>query len=188
MGRVHQEDFCQALGVTPEQKYTSERGPNFRTSFDLLRKVARVPAPALLALMDAAIFNVIIGNADAHGKNFSRLYASSGLRLVPPYDLPCTSFYSEVHASLAMRMGGVNRLEEFTPESLPGFAAQVELGEPYVCLRAQALAKLAGPAIVRAADGFAANGFGTETIRAIGRHVVDRRRRLLDVIAATTRI
>ena len=128
--RIHQEDFCQALGITPEHKYAAERGPNFRSSFALLRAAARVPASAVLALADAALFNVIIGNADAHGKNFSLLYADDGVRLAPLYDLLSTSFYPEVHANMAMRMGGVSRLEDFTPETLGGFAGQVGISAP----------------------------------------------------------
>lgn len=67
--RIHQEDFCQALGVPPETKYASEGGPAFKDCFALLRRVAARPAVDVLKLLDAVIFNVIAGNADAHGKN-----------------------------------------------------------------------------------------------------------------------
>jgi serine/threonine-protein kinase HipA len=66
--RIHQEDFCQALGVPPEIKYASEGGPTFKECFALLRRVAVRPAVDVLRLLDAVIFNVIAGNADAHGK------------------------------------------------------------------------------------------------------------------------
>jgi len=69
--RLHQEDFCQALGIPPERKYAAEDGPTFKACFDLLRRATTVPALAVLSLLDAAIFNLIAGNADAHGKNFS---------------------------------------------------------------------------------------------------------------------
>ncbi|MFN3229325.1 MAG: type II toxin-antitoxin system HipA family toxin [Asticcacaulis sp.] len=72
--RLHQEDFCQAMGIPPEHKYAAEDSPTFRTSFELLRRVATRPAIETLKLLDAAIFNLIVGNADAHGKNFSLLY------------------------------------------------------------------------------------------------------------------
>ena len=71
--RIHQEDFCQALGVPPETKYASEGGPTFKDCFELLRRVAARPAGDVLKLLDAVIFNLIAGNADAHGKNFSIL-------------------------------------------------------------------------------------------------------------------
>jgi serine/threonine-protein kinase HipA len=42
--RLHQEDFCQALGIAPERKYASEGGPNFRSSFDLVRRICARPS------------------------------------------------------------------------------------------------------------------------------------------------
>ena len=69
--RLHQEDFAQALGVPSNRKYAAEGGPTFRDSFVLLRIAATRPAREVLKLADAAIFNLIIGNADAHAKNFS---------------------------------------------------------------------------------------------------------------------
>ena len=76
--RVHQEDFCQALGIPPEIKYASEGGPGLKDCFALVRRVAARPAVDVLKLLDAVIFNVIAGNADAHGKNFSILYDGDG--------------------------------------------------------------------------------------------------------------
>lgn len=180
--RIHQEDFCQALGVTPEHKYAAERGPNFRSSFALLRAAARVPAPAVLALADAALFNVLIGNADAHGKNFSLLHADDGVRLAPLYDLLSTSFYPEVHPNMAMRMGGASRLEEFTPETLGGFAAQVGIGAPYLRRRAIDLATRAEGAIARAAASLVGDGFDSESLHAVADHVLDRSRRFLEAV------
>ncbi|HEY1215781.1 MAG TPA: type II toxin-antitoxin system HipA family toxin, partial [Bryobacteraceae bacterium] len=103
--RLHQEDFCQALGIAPECKYASEGGPIFRDCFELVRRATRVPAPALLRLVDAAIFNVLVGNADAHGKNYSFRYGAAGIDLAPLYDLMCTAAYPEIHSKLAMKIG-----------------------------------------------------------------------------------
>lgn len=80
--RIHQEDFCQALGVPPEIKYASEGGPTFKNCFRLLRSVAARPAVDVLKLLDAVIFNGIAGNADAHGKNLSILYDGEGILAV----------------------------------------------------------------------------------------------------------
>ena len=79
--RLHQEDACQALGVPPERKYAAEGGPAFRDLFALTRGYVRVPASAVLNLADVAIFNLVIGNADAHGKNFSFVLDDRGPRL-----------------------------------------------------------------------------------------------------------
>lgn len=180
--RLHQEDFCQALGIMPEHKYAAEQGPNFPDSFDLLRRVTRVPARAILSLVDAALFNLIIGKADAHGKNFSLLYAPDGLRLAPLYDLLSTSFYPEVHARMAMRMGGAARLEDVTPRTLAEFAAQAGVAAPYVRRRSLDLARRVGPATAQVATRLAAEGYATEAIGEIAAHVRKRAEDFLAVV------
>ena len=149
--RLHQEDFCQALGIPPEQKYALEGGPTFKRSFKLLREAATLPAVAVLALLDAAIFNVIAGNADAHGKNFSLLYQSGTVSLAPLYDLLCTVAYPDLSPRFAMRIGRSATLEEIGPETWPAFARDAELAVPYVRRRVTHLADAAIAAIDSAA-------------------------------------
>ena len=103
--RVHQEDFCQALAFAPERKYASEGGPTLNDCFALLRRVAVRPAVDVLKLLDAVIFNLIVGNADAHGKNFSILHDETGPRLAPLYDLLATVAYPE----LSLQIGHEDR-------------------------------------------------------------------------------
>ena len=144
--RLHQEDFCQALCIPPERKYAAEGGPIFRDCFGLVKQACTPPAPATLGLVDAAIFNVLVGNADAHGKNYSLLYQSNGIVLAPLYDLMCTAAYPEVHAKLAMQVGKRARLEEFTPDTWDDFANEVEVGAP---LRPAPRAAVRGPGVGR---------------------------------------
>ena len=103
--RIHQEDFCQALGIPPELKYQQEGGPNLKKCFALVRAVSAVPGPDVLRLFDAVVFNFLIGNSDAHGKNFSFLYDGSAVRLAPLYDLVCTRAYPHVAEEMAMKIG-----------------------------------------------------------------------------------
>jgi serine/threonine-protein kinase HipA len=130
--RIHQEDFCQALGVPPETKYASEGGPTFKDSFALLRRVAAQPAVDVLRLLDAAIFNVIAGNADAHGKNFSILYDTAGPRLAPLYDLLSTVAYSDLSPKFAMKIGKRATLAELDAKGWAEFAADAGLGIPLI--------------------------------------------------------
>ncbi len=116
--RLHQEDFCQALGTRSEQKYQAEGGPSLKDCFALLRQASAAPVVDLRLLLDAVIFNVLIGNHDAHGKNFSLLYDRYGGRLaaalLPPkkamlapfYDLIATAVYPELSSKMAMKIGG----------------------------------------------------------------------------------
>ncbi|MBX5160383.1 type II toxin-antitoxin system HipA family toxin [Rhizobium sp. NZLR8] len=128
--RIHQEDFCQALGVPPETKYASEGGPTFKDCFELLRRISARPAVDVLKLLDAAIFNLIAGNADAHGKNFSILYDSQGPRLAKLYDLLSTVIYPELSPKLAMRIGKRATLAEMDAEGWQVFAREAGVGTP----------------------------------------------------------
>jgi serine/threonine-protein kinase HipA len=151
--RLHQEDFAQALGVPSHRKYASEGGPIFPDCFALLRRAATRPARDILKLLDAAIFNLIIGNADAHAKNFSLLHSSGGaIMLAPLYDLLSTVIYPNLHVKLAMKIGGKAVLEDIEPRHWERFAADAQLGAPYVRTRVGQLCN----AVIAAIDsGFA---------------------------------
>ncbi len=139
--RLHQEDFAQALGVPSNRKYAAEGGPTFRDSFALLRSAATRPAREVLKLADAAIFNLIIGNADAHAKNYSLLRRENGeVVLAPLYDLVATHMWKELSPKLAMRFGRAATLEEFDRESVARFADEAGLGAPYIRRRVSDLA------------------------------------------------
>lgn len=130
--RIHQEDFCQALGIPPETKYASEGGPTFKDCFELLRRIAERPAVDVLKLLDAVIFNAIAGNADAHGKNFSILYSDEGPRLAPLYDLLATVAYPELSPKFAMKIGKRSTLAELDARGWGAFAADAGLGLPLI--------------------------------------------------------
>ena len=130
--RIHQEDFCQALAVPPENKYASEGGPTFKDSFDLLRRIAARPAIDVLKLLDAVIFNAIVGNADAHAKNFSILYSDDGPRLAPLYDLLATVAYPELSPKFAMKIGKRANLAELDEKGWATFADDAGLGMPLI--------------------------------------------------------
>src|SRR6266568_1872886 len=104
--RLHQEDFCQALGVIPEMKYEQEGGPNFQDCFSLVEEWSDEPILDTLSLLRWALFNFLIGNADSHAKNLSFLYADGTVRLAPFYDLLSTAVYERVSNKFAMKMGG----------------------------------------------------------------------------------
>lgn len=114
--RLHQEDFCQALGLVPEIKYESEGGPALEDCFKLLDEEIKSGAMAganKLYLLKAAILNYLIGNGDAHGKNFSVLYQNKGEVLAPLYDLMCTVIYTDAYKSkMAMKIGSKYKFNE----------------------------------------------------------------------------
>lgn len=123
--RLHQEDFCQALGILPEEKYESEGGPSLSRCFALLKERSASPAADHRALILWAVFNQLIGNADAHAKNLAILYSPAGPRLAPFYDLLCTRVYSDLSDRLAMRIGGENRPAWIQPRHWERFSVDV---------------------------------------------------------------
>lgn len=144
--RLHQEDFAQALAVPSNRKYAAEGGPTFLDSFALLRSAATRPAREVLKLTDAAIFNLIVGNADAHAKNYSLLRLQTGeVVLAPLYDLVATHIWKELSPRLAMRFGRAATIEELGKDNLERFAEDAGLPVPFVKRRlfqvAEALTK-----------------------------------------------
>lgn len=129
--REHQEDFCQALGVVPENKYQNEGGPSLKQCFDLLRAISSVPVLDLRSLLDAVIFNYLVGNHDAHGKNFSILYGRQ-TRLAPLYDVVSTAVYPELSTKMAMKLGGEYASRKVAARHFDAFAEEAALGKPMV--------------------------------------------------------
>ena len=110
--RLHQEDFCQALSVPPETKYQNEGGPGLADAFALLRSTTRPSAVQVLKLLDAVAFNALVGNHDAHAKNFSLLHTAQGTVLAPLYDLLCTAVYPRLTDKMAMKIGSKYKFSE----------------------------------------------------------------------------
>ncbi len=109
-GRVHQEDFCQALGLLPAVKYEKEGGPAVADCAELIRRHCSAPARDITMFLDALLFNFAIANYDAHAKNYSLLLDGPGsIRLAPFYDLISTVVFQGTDRKLAMRYGGENR-------------------------------------------------------------------------------
>ena len=106
--RLHQEDVCQALGVSPHRKYQNEGGPGPEDIVSLLIRESNEPETDVAAFLDALALNWVIGGTDAHAKNYSLLLSAGSVRLAPLYDLisilpyPRSVPYRE--AKLAMRV------------------------------------------------------------------------------------
>jgi serine/threonine-protein kinase HipA len=128
--RVHQEDFCQSLGFPPERKYQQEGGPLLRDCIDLLREWSTIAALDIRDFLDGLIFNMLIGNADAHAKNYSILYRGTERRLAPFYDLVCTLAWPELSKTPAMKIGKSDSIERITPAHWQKMAQESRVGWP----------------------------------------------------------
>lgn len=148
--RLHQEDFCQALGRQPEQKYQSDGGPIVREVARLIREGwSSMPARDVLAFIDLVVFNAMIGNADAHGKNYSMLYDGRTRRLAPGYDLVSTVYWPALASSPAMKIGGSDSINSILSGHWRRFAE--ETGVSAAALR-QRIARLCDAAIAQTSE------------------------------------
>jgi serine/threonine-protein kinase HipA len=140
--RLHQEDFCQALGIVSEKKYQADGGPSLAQCFELLKKHSSLPVVDINLLLNIVIFNFLIGNNDAHGKNFSFLYTQAGIRLSPFYDLISTRIYPGLQNEMAMKIGDAYAPEYVTLKNWQEFAKSCELSMALVVGRLQSLTNL----------------------------------------------
>ena len=105
--RLHQEDFCQSLGYSFNNKYENDQGPSFADCYRLVRDSSSEPVTDTDNLLRWLIFNYIVGNSDNHAKNLAFLYNENGdIRQAPFYDLVCTRAIEQTNAELAFSIGG----------------------------------------------------------------------------------
>jgi len=147
--RLHQEDFCQALGHPPDRKYQQEGGPTAKECIGLLREWSTAPVLDIPVFLDALCFNLLIGNADAHGKNYSMIYASGKRYMAPLYDLVSTIAWPELSTRLAMNIGYGKAVNDLNPSNFKLLAEEGGLGWPMVKER---VADLAGRALTTVSE------------------------------------
>ena len=128
--RFHQEDYCQALGILPENKYPENGGPAAIDIVRALGQTGRFAADNLNRFTAMLFFNYLIGAPDAHAKNYSLLLADHGdMRLAPLYDVASALPYLQPHEKqrVAMSIGGENRLGFVGYEAIERFSAACDL-------------------------------------------------------------
>ena len=176
--RLHQEDFCQALGVVPELKYQNEGGPDLAQCFALVRRATRPGAPEVLRLLDYVIFNALIGNQDAHAKNFSLLYSGKAPVLAPMYDTLSTAVYPTLTQKMAMKIGSKYVFSEVQARHWEQFAEEVGFTRALAKRRILELAKSL-PSTARTLQSAPERGFA-------GNAVVERINALIEQRCALT--
>jgi len=127
LNRLHQEDFCQAMGLSHELKYQADGGPGLQACFELVRKYSANPVKDFQQLIQWVFFNCLIGNMDAHAKNLSFIYQAKQIRLAPFYDMMCTDIYEDLSQKLAMKIGGENRPEWIMERHWKRFAEEIKI-------------------------------------------------------------
>lgn len=117
VSRLHQEDFCQALGCLPQNKYTMYGGPGCPESIKLLQSTGVEARGNVARFLQMLFFNYLIAATDAHAKNYSLMLEQSGAhRVAPMYDVASIAPYIGADEwrnkppKLAMSIGGENRV------------------------------------------------------------------------------
>lgn len=159
--RLHQEDFAQAMGIPATDKYEKEDAGYLADMFSILRKYASNPVEDQLKLWDMLVFDYLIGNTDAHIKNFSLLYGTDlrSVRLAPAYDIISTSIYSQSTREMSISVGGRRSLDEADREAFRDAAAEAGLGERMLMKRFDAMHARFREALDRAATELEEMGF-----------------------------
>src|SRR6267142_1466446 len=142
--RVHQEDLCQALGVSSLKKYENEGGPGVRRTVELLRMHSTERDQDVATFVDSLIFNWLMAGTDAHAKNFSLLLSAAGaVRLAPLYDMASVLPYKHMdplRVKLAMKIGGVYRMRDVRARQWEKLAGELNLNPGQTLARVRALA------------------------------------------------
>lgn len=129
--RLHQEDFCQVLGVLPSQKYPEDGGPGARDIVEVCKRTGAPAADNIARYTDMLFFNYLIGAPDAHAKNYSLLLGRADAYLAPLYDVASLLPYAErpFDIKLAQGIAGENRMGRLSARRLAKFSDACGLGE-----------------------------------------------------------
>lgn len=140
--RRHVIDGCQALNLPPEYKYERNFGSGRDVAhirdgaslvklFDFANQCSN-PADTKNKMLEWVIFNILIYNYDAHGKNISFFVGKHGMSLTPFYDLVNIKMYPQFESEMAMALGDDFDGETVNAYQLADFADSCQLSRPYV--------------------------------------------------------
>lgn len=189
--RLHQVDFCQAMGRMPANKYEERNGPRTADLAAMVRRESARPEQDVLRFSDAVLFNYVVGAPDAHAKNFALLYSPRGeARMAPLYDLSSALAYEPRSggydlSAVAMSIGGRRKFGQVLKKNFERHADELNLD------RAERLARVADMAAA-APDAFRSvlDSIGTPGARQVADRLLPRlRRHTLDIthrVAKTT--
>lgn len=157
--RVHQEDFCQALGLSRFQKYQADGGPAPADIAGTLGEVisARRIEAARRALADATLFNWLVAGTDAHAKNFALVHIGGASALAPLYDLMSAVLVLDSRevfykGKLAMKIGGEYGLRRIGWHQIEKAADELQVDKDWLLERGRELHAAVPGAFTRAVE------------------------------------
>lgn len=166
--RLHQEDFAQCMGISSLDKYELPGQHYMKSMFDIVRTYSSNPIEDQLKLWDIIVFNFLIGNTDAHIKNYSLLYSKNmkSVRLAPAYDLISTIIYESSTRNMAFAIGGEADIGKISRENFSAAAKEIGLPQKMTLSRFDNMKNRFETALKEASDELSESGFTTaEQIR-----------------------
>lgn len=121
--RIHQEDFCQALGLGGHLKYERNGFPPRAFTAEAIGGLldhTRLPGAARLAFFEITIANILLGNSDNHAKNHALLYTGHRPVLAPAYDIDPVLLDDVTH-EMSFRIGAARMADDVTAPDLDLF-------------------------------------------------------------------
>ena len=125
--RIHQEDFCQALGLGPSLKYERNGIPPRAFSAEVvgsLLDLTQLPGVARLAFFEITVANILLGNSDNHAKNHAFLYTGRRPVLAPAYDIDPVML-DDVSHEMSFRVGSARMGDDVTGADLDLFLKSI---------------------------------------------------------------
>jgi len=175
--RLQQEDYCQALGRYPTDKYETNQtgiaGPTLKDMFEVTRR--HMAATEIVRLLDMVIFNVLVCNTDAHAKNYAIMIRAGAASLAPMYDVMCGEVWESVTKHLAQRIADERRGDRLEARHWQQIGRQCGLNPKEVVGRVEALANLVIAEAETAASEVATMPGGPHESLGVARQAVERR-------------
>jgi serine/threonine-protein kinase HipA len=189
--RIHQEDTCQALAVSPFRKYENDGGPGAPDVIALLVRECDDPGGDVGAFVDTLALHWVICGTDAHAKNYSLLLTPGSVRLAPFYDLisvlPYPRWVDYKEAKLAMRIDREYRLWKIRRRHWEGLAVRSDLDPEPLVERMRELLAAVPAAVARTAEGVRNEGLGNDLVDSLESQVLDHSIRCLQILEDSRR-
>ncbi len=139
--RILQEDFAQSLGVQSRDKYDV----TVKDCLWVLNQTSE-PAKAKMEFVKRVVFNYLIGNTDAHSKNFSISFNNGKIGFTPAYDLLCSSIY-DCEQRIAMKIGKEKYYKDIKESDWELFAQDIDISPKIVKAELERQKSLIEPAL-----------------------------------------
>lgn len=190
--RLHVIDGCQALNLPPEFKYERNfgngrdvahirEGASLPKLFEFAEKCSN-PAITKKKMLDWVLFNILIFNFDAHGKNISFFISKKGISLTPFYDLVNIKMHPEFDQNMAMALGDEFESKIVNAYELADFADTCRLSRRLVARQLKLLIDKAKSALDYDVQKIAKTEAGKNYLEKYKKFVIERCEQLIDTL------